>query len=85
MLEYEKVYLAMVFYVDRGGKMTPTNIQWENGRTYHIDKVLNKRISHPEYVGASITGRYDVVVEGKKKILYLDTTTNQWFIERPLY
>lgn len=76
MEQYEKIYVSMILYVDRDGKMTPTDIEWEDGRKYHVDKVIKKRTSPPEHVGASVTRRYDVIVEGRKKILYLDTTTS---------
>lgn len=85
MERYEKVYVSMHLHVDRQGKLKPTAIEWEDGRAYKIDKVTDERMAPPAHVGAILARRYDVLVEGREKTVYLETPTNQWFVERPLY
>lgn len=84
-MRYEKVYVAMTLYVDTSGKMKPVALIWEDGRRYSIDKVYSERNSPPEHVGAILTRRYDVSVSGREKTVYLETQTNRWFVEKPLY
>lgn len=85
MLRYKKVYVAVTLYVDAEGRMKPVAIDWADGRRFTVDRVLSERNRPPEHVGAILTRRYEVLVEGKEKKLYLETQTNRWFVETPLY
>lgn len=65
--------------------MTPAAVFWENGKRYDVDKVVNERMRPPDHVGGILTRRYDVLIGGKEKKLYLETSTNKWFVEKPQY
>lgn len=82
MPRYEKTYVAVTLYVDIYGKMSPVAIDWETGRKFEIERVVSERNSPPEHVGAILTRRYDVIIGGMEKTLYLEMQTNKWFVER---
>lgn len=84
MGNYRKVYVTMFLRVDREGHATPVRLEWEDGRIYPIDRVISERMSPPEHVGAIATRRYDVVVSGRKRTVYLETYENRWFVEQPI-
>lgn len=75
----------MTLHVDREGYMKPTAIEWEDGRIYNIERVTDERMSPPPHVGAILARRYDVIVEGREKTVFLETSSNKWFVEKPLY
>lgn len=85
MVRYEKVYVSVFLYVDTDGKMKPVALEWENGRRYRIEKVSSERNCPPDHVGALLTRRYDVIIGGKEKRLYLETQSARWFVEKPIY
>lgn len=84
MIKYEKVYVSVELKVDAFGNESLLSLEWEDGRVYHIDKTFSIRMSPPQHVGAVLTKRYDVLIEGQEKILYCETATNRWFVEKPL-
>lgn len=85
MVRYLKVYVAVTLHVGTDGRTKPVALEWEDGKIFYIDKVFSERNSPPEHVGALLTRRYDVLICGREKSLYLETTTNRWFVEKPLY
>lgn len=62
--------------------MTPTAIEWEDGRKFSVNKVLNIINAPPVHVGAPPTKKYDVVVEGQRRTLYAEESSGRWFVER---
>ncbi len=84
MIKYEKVYVSVELKVDTFGNESLLSLEWEDGRVYRIDKTFSIRMSPPQHVGAVLTKRYDVLIEGQEKILYRETATNRWFVEKPL-
>lgn len=84
MIKYEKVYVSVEIKVDTQGYENLLSLEWEDGRIFFIDKTLSERMSPPAHVGAVLTKRYDVVIEGRERTLYHETTTNRWFVEKPL-
>lgn len=84
MIKYEKIYVSVELRVDAFGNESLLSLEWEDGRVYHIDKAFSIRMSPPQHVGAVLTKRYDVLIEGQEKILYRETATNRWFVEKPL-
>ena len=84
MIKYEKVYVSVELKVDTFGNESLLSLEWEDGRVYHIDKTFSISMSPPQHVGAVLTKRYDVLIEGQEKILYRETATNRWFVEKPL-
>lgn len=84
MERYAKIYVAMTLYVDRAGTTRPTAMEWSDGSVYTIDTVLGERMAPPENVGGVLTRRYDVMISGRERVLYLETGTNRWFVEQKI-
>lgn len=85
MLSYEKVYVAMLLYINYDGIMKPVAVEWTDGTRLDIDKIIDERNAPPEHTGGVLTRKYKVIIKGKEKIIYLDKQTNRWFVEKPLY
>lgn len=85
MVRYEKVFIALYLYVNCAGEIKPCRIEWEDQRLYEIDKVIDVEVSPPPHVGSLSTYKYTVLVQGRKKELYLEQTTGQWFVEKPIF
>lgn len=52
VMEYRKVYVELLLHVDTDGNYKPVELIWEDGRTYRISKILEKRIAPTRYVGS---------------------------------
>lgn len=85
MVNYRKVYVAVTLYVNTEGKARPVALDWEDGRRFRIGKIVSVRNAPPEHVGAILTRRYDCVIGGRTRTLYLETYANRWFVEKPEY
>ena len=60
------------------GKIIPTEIQWEDGRKFTVDRVLDVRPAASLKVGG--TGiRYTLRVRGKETFLFREQY--RWFVE----
>ena len=81
-MQYEKVYVGMFLYVDTDGNMKPVALEWTNGERYTISKVIDKRSAPPVHVGSMPTVRYNVLVQGREKVVYYEKFSNQWFVEK---
>lgn len=80
---YEKIYVGVLVKFLADGGMRPLEIIWIDGQKFQIDRV--KFIERaPSKVGALITRRYTVIVEGFEKRLYFDERAERWFIERKI-
>lgn len=84
VMEYRKVYVELLLHVDTDGNYKPVELIWEDGRTYHISKVIEKRIAPTRYVGSILTTRFTVLINGYVRELYFEKTTNKWFVETPI-
>ena len=62
----------------------PVAIEWTDGRRYVIDKVISVRKAPAFYVGAVLTKKYEVKIEGKIRILYEEMHTKRWFVEQKI-
>lgn len=82
MEQYEKVYVAMLLYIDPDGYMKPVTLEWTDGTRYSIDRITDERNAPPEHTGGVLTRKYRVKIRGKEKTLYLDKRTNRWFVEK---
>ena len=60
------------------GKVIPLEIEWEDGRKFVIDKVLDIRKCASTKGGGKGT-RYTCRIAGQQKYLFLDE--NFWFVE----
>ncbi len=83
----ERIYVSVDVCFDVYGQMMPKNIHWENGKTFHIDKVLDIRMAHSAKAGSS-GDRYTVMIKGKEKYLFFERTPQSsgaligsWFVE----
>lgn len=74
-----KAYVSVTVRFSSLGELTPLNIEWEDGRTYEIDEVMNVcRAASIRAGGAGI--RYTVRIG--RTITYLFLEEYKWFVER---
>lgn len=78
---YKKVYVGMILKINAEGKLKPLEIEWQDGRRYKIDRVLDERSAPPDNVGSYLTKKYKVLIGGQEKAIYEETQTNRWFVE----
>lgn len=82
MINYEKVYVAMLLRVNDEGYMRPVAVEWTDGTLFDIDKIIYDRNAPAEHTGGALTRKYKVLISGKEKIIYLDKHSNRWFVEK---
>ncbi len=83
-----KVYVEVTASFAEDGRMLPQSLVWEDGMTYHIDKVTN--ICQAAAMKAGGQGdRYTIIINGKQSYLFFERSTNlsgnvigRWFVER---
>ena len=78
--------IAAVFKDD--GSVLPTEITWEDGRRYPIDRVLDVRQAAATKAGGQ-GDRYTIQINGKQSYLFFERSANisgsqlgRWFVER---
>lgn len=83
-----KVYVSVKVSFAADGKMLPTEIVWEDGHRYQIDKVLDIRQAAALKAGSG-GDRYTVRICGKESYLFFERSPNLtgnvlglWFVER---
>ena len=83
-----KVYVPVKASFDAEGNLLPTEILWEDGRQYPIDRVLKVRQAAAMRSGGQ-GDRYTIMVGGKESYLYFERSTDlsgprlgRWFVER---
>lgn len=74
----EKKYVKVVSATDEDGLVTPLSIEWEDGRVYEIDRVLDRRHAASLKVGG--TGMRYLVRIGHATT-YLFHEEARWFVE----
>ena len=78
----EKRYVKVASVTDEDGCIVPTAVEWEDGRTYEIDKVLDARQAASLKVGG--TGmRYLVRIGNATTYLFYENP--RWYVEAKLY
>ena len=82
-----KTYVPVSAIFDADGTMIPTDLIWEDGRKYHIDKVLNVRQAAAKSGGQG--DRYTIRVNGRQSYLFFERsivfngdTVGHWFVEK---
>ncbi|MBQ8953917.1 MAG: hypothetical protein IJ048_07345 [Clostridia bacterium] len=70
-----KVPVGVLAQFDAEGRLLPVSITWENGRVYHIDRVLGMRVSRMN----RDNHRYDVVIHTQPAYLY--RAGDRWYME----
>jgi hypothetical protein len=83
----DRIYVNVNMNMDRVGYMTPKIIEWEDGRKFPIDEVVDLRSVDP-FQTPSRLDRYTVKVKGETRYLYfekggngLPNITGRWFVE----
>lgn len=78
-----KVYVSVVARFTTDGKILPISFEWEDGRCYEVDKVLDIRRAASVKAGGHGM-RYTVHVSGenysKETCMWLEE--GRWFMER---
>lgn len=74
-----KQFVSVTAKFDSDGNILPLFINWDDGRCFAIDRVLNVCFaSSLKAGGAGI--RYKCRIQNKEKYLFLEQ--NRWFIEK---
>ena len=73
-----KKYVGVEAYFREDGTILPSKVNWEDGRVYPIDKVLDIRpAASLKAGGAGI--RYTCRIAGRVKYIWVEET--RWFVE----
>ena len=83
-----KVYVAVAAEFDAEGRLVPTEITWEDGNKYEIDRVTD--ICQAAAMKAGGQGdRYTVQINGHQSYLFFERNASltgnnigRWFVER---
>jgi hypothetical protein len=83
-----KVYVDVTVSIDANGNMMPTQLTWEDGTQYIIDRVIN--ICPAAAMKAGGQGdRYTIKISGKQSYLFFERSAKisgcnlgRWFVER---
>ena len=70
--------MKVVAEFSREGGITPLRVEWEDGRSFEIDRVLDVRRAPAAKAGGYGT-RYTVRVSGHETYLFEDE--GRWFVE----
>ena len=83
-----KVYVPVKASFDEDGNILPTEITWEDGRKYRIDRVTKIRQAAAMRSGGQ-GDRYTVMINGRESYLYFERSADltgpnlgRWFVER---
>ncbi len=73
-----KLFIEVEANFNTEGIMTPVEIIWEDGRIFHIARVLDiRRAASLKAGGQGI--RYRCIINGQEKFLFFED--NKWFVE----
>ena len=73
-----KVFVSVTVKYNEAGQARPLSIEWEDGRVYEVDRVLDIRRAASLKVGGCGM-RYTCRILGKET--YLFEEENRWFVE----
>lgn len=73
-----KVYVAVQAAFDADGRVIPLSIEWEDGRRYQIDRVLDIRRAASLKAGGSGI-RYAVRIGNRQSYIWRED--DRWFVE----
>lgn len=73
-----KVFVGVTVKYNKAGQARPLSIEWEDGRVYEVDRVLDIRRAASLKVGGCGM-RYTCRILGKET--YLFEEENRWFVE----
>ncbi len=79
---YTKTYVSVTARFDTIGNIFPYKIEWEDGRVFGIDKVVDVRPCASLRCGG-FGIRYTCSIKGKEAYLFYEDS--RWFVERKDY
>ena len=74
----EKKYVPVTVRFDTDGKMRPLLIEFDEGQTFTIDKILDVRRAACQSVGG-VGDRYTCRIQGQETYLWQEK--GRWFVE----
>ena len=77
-MEY-KTYVSVTVHFTAQGRMIPSSIEWEDGRVYEIDKILDVRPAASLRAGGQGM-RYTCDIRGNVRYLFHEND-GLWFVE----
>jgi len=77
-----KVYVNVLAKFDRDGNITPLIVEWEDGRQYEIDNILDVRRNTLQCENEKWV-RYMVLIGKNRTALYYEDPA--WFVERKMH
>lgn len=69
---YIKHYVDAIVRVRDDGRMVPLSVCWPDGRTFHIDRVVDGPIGNAPRTAAARTLRYTVQIGRRRTHLFLE-------------
>ena len=78
----EKRYVKVTSATDEDGRITPLSVEWEDGRVYEIDRILDRRHAASLKVGG--TGMRYLVRIGHATT-YLFHEDPRWYVEAKVF
>lgn len=73
-----RVYVNVIARHDEQGRVRPLEVEWEDGRRFEVDKLLDVRRAAALKAGGQGL-RYTVRILGKETYLFEDE--GRWFVE----
>ena len=77
-MERKKKYVPVIVRFEAGGRLRPLVIEFDEGRRYPVDSVLDVRRAACERVGG-VGDRYTCRIQGQE--CYLWWEKGRWFVE----
>lgn len=75
-----KVFVPVIVRHEPDGSMKPLCVEWEDGRKFEVDKILDIRRSASLKAGGC-GFRYTVRMKGRQAYLFYDLSDKKWFVE----
>lgn len=72
-----KKYVPVLVHFDKEGKMTPVTIEFDEGKKFEIDKIMDVRRAACQSVGG-VGDRYTVRIQGRDSYLWFEK--GRWFV-----
>ncbi|NLC72225.1 MAG: hypothetical protein GX684_00410 [Ruminococcaceae bacterium] len=86
-MNYKKQYVEVRAAFREDGLIIPTEIIWEDGARYEIDRVARLQRAHSRKVGGQ-GDRYTVIINGQERYLFFErnpdiagSNIGRWFVE----
>ena len=73
-----RAYVKVVVEVSTEGRVRPLSVEWEDGRCFEVDRLLDVRLAAATQAGGQGM-RYTVRILGRETYLFEDE--GRWFVE----